>query len=345
MLEALKLNEKIVSGSPIGISIYDSTGKCIAANDSIAEHIGAQREEVLKQNYHQIESWKKSGLYEKVISAISENTKKRHSLVVTSTFGKDVFLDCHIVPFLSKNQMHLLLMINDISERIRGENALKERDKRLRVLTQKVIVTQEEERKRVSRELHDEAGQALTGLKIELSEFGNKLSETGTDVEEDLISLGQSIDQTHDQLRTIARGLRPPAIDTLGLITAFESYCENIAIYSKVRIKFKGEIGEDIEDHIQISLYRILQESLNNIIRHAEAKEIEVVLQKVDTNIQLVIMDDGKGFDTTTLDDNSSGLGIKGMQERMELINGSFEISSSEKKGTKIKAICPIGVQ
>ena len=123
--EFREFKEKIISESPIGMSIYDASGQCVAANDSIGRMIGATKEQVLEQNYNNIESWKKSGMLDKAKSAIRENSKKRHELIVKSTFGKDVSLDCHLVPFSSGGQNHLLIMINDISERIRAEEALK----------------------------------------------------------------------------------------------------------------------------------------------------------------------------------------------------------------------------
>ncbi len=123
--DALAFNEKIIAESPIGISIYDPSGKCIAANEAIGEIIGVTKDQVLAQNYHQVESWKKSGLYDQAKSAINENCKKRYELKITSTFGKEIYLDCHLVPFLLEEQTHLLIMINDISERMKAEEELK----------------------------------------------------------------------------------------------------------------------------------------------------------------------------------------------------------------------------
>ncbi|MDM8526826.1 response regulator [Anaerolineales bacterium HSG24] len=132
--EVSEFNKKIISESPIGISIYDTSGQCVAANDSIGKLIGATREQVLEQNYKEIESWKKSGLFDKAKEAISENIKKRHELHIVSTFGRLVSLDCHFIPFPSEDQSHLLFMMNDISERIQMENALRESEERFRTI-------------------------------------------------------------------------------------------------------------------------------------------------------------------------------------------------------------------
>ena len=132
--EFREFKEKIISESPIGMSMYDSSGQCVAANDSVGELIGATKEQVLEQNYNNIESWKKSGMLDKAKSAIRENSKKRHELSVKSTFGKDVSLDCHLVPFLSEGQLFLLVMINDITERLRAETALEARTTELEEL-------------------------------------------------------------------------------------------------------------------------------------------------------------------------------------------------------------------
>jgi len=129
--EFREFKEKIISESPIGMSIYDASGQCVAANDSIAALIGATKEQVLEQNYNDIESWKTSGMLHKAKSAIKENSKKRYELIVKSTFGKDVSLDCHLVPFSSEGETHLLLMINDISERIQAEEALRKAHEKL----------------------------------------------------------------------------------------------------------------------------------------------------------------------------------------------------------------------
>ncbi|MCP4689195.1 MAG: PAS domain S-box protein, partial [Desulfobacterales bacterium] len=126
---ASELNENIVSSSPVGISIYNSAGKCITANDAVGNMVGASKDQVLRQNYHRIESWKKSGLYDVALSAMREKEKKHHEIETRTTFGKLAAFDCHLAPIRVGNEHHLLFMIDDITERKRAEEELREAKK------------------------------------------------------------------------------------------------------------------------------------------------------------------------------------------------------------------------
>ena len=125
------LYQIILSKSPVGIAIYDQSGQCVEANESIVKFVGATKEQVLQQNYNNIESWKKSGLLYEAQNAIKDQSNKRHELIIESTFGKIVRLDCHLVPFLSGS---LLLMVNDITENKLAENRLRESEEKFRNL-------------------------------------------------------------------------------------------------------------------------------------------------------------------------------------------------------------------
>jgi PAS domain S-box-containing protein len=130
--KASRFREKIVSESPVGISIYDTaSGQCVAANDSIVELVGASKERVLAQSFYDIESWKKSGLLETAKSALQENSKKHRTVELTTTFGKDIALDCHFAPFSVEEKKYLLLTATDITERMKAERALRESQKDL----------------------------------------------------------------------------------------------------------------------------------------------------------------------------------------------------------------------
>ncbi len=118
---ASELHQKILNSSPIGISIYNSAGNCIAANDAISKMIGASTSQVLQQNFHTISSWDKSGLYSVARTALKENVKKHHEIAVKTTFGKIGNFDCHLVPISLENRPHLLFMLDDITDRKQAE--------------------------------------------------------------------------------------------------------------------------------------------------------------------------------------------------------------------------------
>lgn len=128
----LEFIETIVSESPVGISIYDESGQCTIANDTFAKQIGATRKQVLEQNYHHINSWKKSGLLDKAKKAVLKNSKQHHEIRVKSTFGVDIGIDCHFVPFLLDDKKYLLLMVNDIKERFAAEDDLRKSEEKFK---------------------------------------------------------------------------------------------------------------------------------------------------------------------------------------------------------------------
>lgn len=134
--ETSEFNSSIIHNSPIGICVYDESGQCVSANKSIANIIGAEVEQVLDQNYHAISSWEKTGLLEKALAAIKEKRPARSDLTTQSTFGKDVYLDCHMIPF---GEGKLLFVCNDISDRMAAENALKKSEEIFNSLFQSKI--------------------------------------------------------------------------------------------------------------------------------------------------------------------------------------------------------------
>ena len=213
---------------------------------------------------------------------------------------------------------------------------------RLRYLTGKVVSAQEEERRRVSRELHDQAGQALTVLKISLSTIGAALPDELENPRELLSEALDLTDQTMEQIRLLAHDLRPPVLDTFSLNEALEGLCQEFTGRGELSVKYRGEELPSLPDTVAISFYRFLQEALTNVTKHAGATEVQVVLEATEGTIELSVTDDGQGFTMGPDTSSRRGIGLIGAQERFELLGGQLSIKSTPGRGTRLTARAPL---
>jgi signal transduction histidine kinase len=215
---------------------------------------------------------------------------------------------------------------------------------RLETLSRKVLMAQEEERARVSRELHDELGQILAAARYELS-YLQKTQEGSLESSGlDFTNAVNMIERAAGELRRVCQGLRPPLIDTLGLEPSIETLMNEFAERTDIKIRTDiqlDEIEEKISSDIALCTYRILQESLNNIVRHSNASRVFVSVYVEAGDLHLRIRDNGKGFDPTKID-STKGCGISGMRERAWLVNGEITIDSTPLGGTRVTLRVPI---
>ena len=214
----------------------------------------------------------------------------------------------------------------------------------LRRLTQKVIDAQEEERHRVSRELHDEAGQALTALKISLDLIRSDLSLESGPIYQRILGAVDLTDTTMEKVRLLARGLRPPELDAVGLNPTLEGFCREFAQRTQLSIDYRGVEMPTLPDTFSISFYRFLQEALANVAKHAMATRVRVELSHNADAVSLMVEDDGRGFIPgrhATGGGQSNGIGLLGMEERFELLGGRLEVESRPGQGTRLVAQVP----
>jgi signal transduction histidine kinase len=215
---------------------------------------------------------------------------------------------------------------------------------RLRRLARQIVSTQEEERRRLSRELHDEAGQALTALKISLELLHADLPAEAQTLSQQLDEAVALTDATMEQIRLLAQDLRPPALDAVGLSPTLEGFCRDFAERTQLDVLYSGAELPVLPDEICIGLYRFLQEALTNVARHARARKAYVSLGYDDGMVNLSVEDDGQGFDIQAVLDapnQPSSIGLLGMQERLDLLGGELEITSQPGHGTCLVAQIP----
>ena len=224
--------------------------------------------------------------------------------------------------------------------------ALRLKEVNRNVLINKLFTAQEDERKAISRELHDGAGQSITSILAYLRVLSSKLTD------ENQLKLVSSVREVIvnvlDELRQLAVTLRPPALDRFGVFTTIEKHLNTLSKHNNINITFNyPNDNVIISDNISLALYRILQEATTNILKHAKATMIKITIEINSDNLLLSIVDNGCGFSKLTLANarDANHLGLYGMQERVELLNGTFEIESTIGKGTIINISIPLKME
>jgi len=231
----------------------------------------------------------------------------------------------------------LMAVVTDLTGRKLAEAT------RLRLL-RRLISVEDEERRRIARELHDETGQSLTVLLVGLRAIEQQA--VTIDVQSAAQRLRSVAAQTVDNVGRLARGLHPSVLDDLGLAAAVRCH---VADWTRsfgvaVDLQLESMVSDPLPRLVQTTLYRILQEALTNVARHARAQRVGVALKHEETMLEIVVRDDGVGFAPGTALHEASGLGLHGMQERVALLGGSVEIESRPGHGTMVRARLPDGI-
>jgi PAS domain S-box-containing protein len=209
---------------------------------------------------------------------------------------------------------------------------------KLRLLTAQIISAQEEERRAIARDLHDEAGQALITLKYALVTIQGELPKSKKVTMQRVSDSMKVIDQTMVHIRALAHSLRPPVLDIGGIDLSLKEYCQEIYERTRIPISYEGMEIPGLPDEIGISLFRFVQEALTNILKHAMASEVKVRMQYKEGEISISVSDNGRGMDPTA---EASGLGLLGIKERLGLLNGRLAIHSRRGQGAKLTATVP----
>ena len=214
-------------------------------------------------------------------------------------------------------------------------------NKQLHALSQRLMKAQEEERLHLSREIHDESGQLLSALTVQLGILERDAGHLEF-VDQKIADLKQSVNDIQDNLHRLAVNLRPASLDHLGLVTALKQYVEEFNRQYDLQVEFEaiGMRGKRLRQDIETALFRVVQESLTNVALHAQATRVDVVINIRNEHIIAIIEDDGVGF-TPISPTIESHLGLFGMRERVEMLRGKLTIESSPGKGTAVKVEVP----
>jgi len=310
--EASSLNESLLKTIPFPMDIVDTQGRVLFLNGPL--------DQVLGRNAEGERCWT---LYRDDKTQCGDCPLKRSlefgtTAVIESSgvFGGRTFEILH-TPMKYKGQDAMLEVFLDISERKRTEEQTLERNKELRELYASLQTVREAERYRLARELHDDLGQRVTALRMDLDWMESKMTPTSAQVSTKMASVNGQIDELADSIRHLTEDMRPGMLDTLGLTVAVEDYLVKFSARTGINCEFDTLEGElKVPDEVAIGIFRIVQEALNNTQKYAKASRVSVLLRQTDHAIRFKIDDDGLGFPDTA-SEVRKGFGLRGMQERV----------------------------
>jgi PAS domain S-box-containing protein len=321
------------------LAVTDQTGKILSVNDKFCEISKYPREELLGQDHRIINSsYHPKEFFRNLWRTIARGQVWKGEIRNRAKDGTFYWVDTTIVPFLNKQgkPYQYVAIRNDITRR-------KEMEEEIKNFSQRIIQAQESERGRISREIHDDLGQCLATLKMMIQAEAAKDREKGRTPGQDKII--EYLNTIIEKTRHLAAGLRPSTLEVLGLSTAIKSFVNEYRLRSRLKIKvYLGRLDQYRLQGDAIDLYRIIQEALTNVTRHAQAKHVTISVRKQKERLWLSVADDGQGFsypDGQKLKDHR-GLGLSTMHERAKLLGGQLKVSSRLGQGTTIFIDLPL---
>jgi PAS domain S-box-containing protein len=229
-------------------------------------------------------------------------------------------------------------LVAEVAERMQTERSLESSRQALQKLTLQLLRVQEEERRRISRDLHDDINQRLALLAMDIEAVGRQLSSSSDDVGRAVQEIQDRVVELSDVVRHLAYQLHPSILDDLGLPIALQRLVDDFTARSRIRGSFgHRDVPAAVPQEIASCLYRVAQESLSNVARHASASQVDVELTRSQSELIVTITDNGVGFDSEQSLHGSHGLGLIGMKERVALVHGELLVSSAVGKGTRVQ--------
>lgn len=328
--------------NPRPMWVYDlETYRFLRVNNAAVAHYGYSEEDFLAMSIFDIRpSEERSALLENVRNArqdLEHSGPWRHQKKDGTVI--EVEIDSHILEM--DGRPAVLVLTHDVTERNRLSREINRYNAELRAMSVRLLETQETERRRLARELHDEAGARLTALQMCLAMAKEAVADTSPGSVAEIIEAQDLARDLADMVRQLSMNLRPGVLDDLGLVAAIEWFIGRYRRQTGITVSFYHEMarGERLGAEIETSAYRIVQEALTNVARHSRAMQATVMLNRTDEELRLHVVDEGQGFDSAKIDGDS--IGIASMRERAQLTGGKLEVSSEPKKGTRVSATLP----
>lgn len=332
---------KVFNSNPQPLSITTvRDGRYLNVNDSFLAISGYEREELIGHTSLELKIWETPKQREKFIDELLAAGSVRNFETGFRTKQGDfrTFLSSAEQLVIDGEQC-LLVASSDITELRIAENVARQQ---LRDLSAKLIQAQEDERSRVARELHDGLSQKMALLSIELEYISRHADMGETKLRASMESMRSDAEEISDDIHRISHQLHPSKLDHLGLVKATKSFIQEFSEYYRLEIDFRDiPLLTRLPKDLELCAFRIIQESLRNVVKHSRANRAAVNLGQSDQMLSIVVTDSGCGFDSLS-DKTSSGLGFIGMRERLKAVGGKLSIFSEPNHGTRVEALIPI---
>jgi PAS domain S-box-containing protein len=336
--------------SPDGYIVTDVHGRIREINTAAANLLGAPAE--MLTNKPLATRVAASSLHDfraRLASALKEPGTQRWEMDIVPRGRSPLPVACSVTQVRGHEPPHdidLIWRLHDISERRQAQAELERSRERLRALAARLEAVREQERAHVAREVHDELGSSLTAIKMEVVQLRQGLEKLEADDAAGLAARANAaaelIDATMGAVRTIAMELRPAILDDFGLVAALDWQLNEFSRRTGIRGHMHVAPGQTpVAPNQAIAVFRVFQELLTNIARHAGASRVEVRLAQEDGNLQLVVRDDGRGFEPAAAT-GSGGLGLVRMRERLKALGGELDIASAAGRGTAVEVRLPL---
>ncbi len=346
--EQLKLLESVITNTTDSVLIteaepIDDKGPRIAyVNDSFIAMTGYSREEIIGKTPRILQGPKTD---RKELARLKDAMKRYEpcniEIINYKKNGEEFWVNLSIVPVAKENNVytHFIAIERDVTERKMAEEELKQKNSELKRLSTYLQNIREEERKYMAREIHDEMGQLATALKIDVDWLSIKLTGLDAAANKRIEHANKTIEVLISTVRKVASSLRPSVLDDFGLNAALKWHCAEFQNLNGIQCSFEpGFDDAHLSMHTKTELFRIAQESLTNVMRHAKASSVLVFTREDENSQYLIITDNGKGFDSSQ---RKNTLGLVGLRERAISMQGTLEIESSATEGTTVCAVIP----
>jgi PAS domain S-box-containing protein len=320
-----------VKNAPAGVAMFDREMRYLQVSDRWCADYRLDSSQILGRSQYEVlpdmpSHWKemhRRGLEGETLRSDGERWDRE---------GGAKWVRWEIRPWWSLDRMPrgILIFAEDITQR-------KQMEKELSNLTHKLIEAQEQERARIARELHDDINQRLALLSMEVEQ----LQANPAEIEPRGLELRKRIGEISADVQALATDLHPSKLEYLGAVAGMRSWTKEFAQRQKLEVDFMADLHHSLPPKIGVSLFRVLQEALQNIVKHSGGKRVEVQLQEDSEAVQMTVRDSGRGFDVEAAS-HGSGLGLTSMRERVRLVSGTISIESRPNAGTAVRVRIPL---